>query len=235
MNLIILAAGIGSRLYPLTKETPKCLLKINSSDTILEKTISIVNKSQIHFDKTIVVGFKSDQIIKKIKDFYVILNPFYRVTNSIASLWLARDRLNDEILIMNGDICFSETVLKKILDSPLENFVVIDSSKKCNDADYKIVFTEGFVTNMGKNIPFDNYSGEYAGITKLNKEGASLLKEKIEEMVNNEQYDTWYETALLALINENNFKLSFLDISGERWVEIDSGKDLDYAKKIFLD
>nr|WP_319540132.1 phosphocholine cytidylyltransferase family protein [uncultured Methanospirillum sp.] len=234
MNLIILAAGIGSRLYPLTKETPKCLLKINESDTLLEKTIRIINQSQIKFNKTIVVGFKADQIINKINNFNVVINPFFRVTNSIASLWLSREHLNSDILIINGDICFSEIVLRKILESTLENFVVIDSSKKCNDADYKIVFNNGLVSNMGKNIPFDNYSGEYAGITKLNNEGSLLLKKKIDEMINEEHYDTWYETALLALIRDNNFQLSYLDISGDKWVEIDSSKDLEYAKQIFI-
>jgi len=210
-------------------------LKIDQNDTILDKTVNIIDKSQVHFNKTIVVGFKADQIINKLKNFQIIVNPFFRVTNSIASLWLARELLNDDVFIMNGDICFSGTVLKKILESPLDNFVVIDSSKKCNDADYKIVFSNGFVTDMGKNIPFDNYSGEYAGITRLNKKGALLLKQKIEEMVNKEQFDTWYETALLGLIRENGFQLSVLDISGEKWVEVDSVKDLDYAKKIVFD
>lgn len=233
MNLIILAAGVGSRLYPLTKNMPKSMLKINENQTILERTISTIENVNNQINIKVVVGFHGNIISSKLPKIECIENPFYRITNSIASLWFTRSFLNDEVIIINSDVCFEEEIFRQILESKKENFVLLDSMKKCSDADYKVVTQEEFVTNMGKSIPHDYYFGEYAGISKLNKNGAHLLKDKIEEMVEREVYDTWYETALVNLIKENHFKLSYLDIQGKKWIEIDTVKDLAYAKKIF--
>lgn len=232
MNIIILAAGIGSRLYPLTKDTPKCLLKIDHQ-TILEKTLSNLKNVDNSTHKYIIVGFEYNKIKEIIPDCIFIHNPFFRKTNSIASLWFASDLLDNEVLILNADVCLSKEILEKVFQSKLDNFVICDSSKKCTDADYKIVAQNNNVVNMGKILLDDNYLGEYAGLTKLNQEGALKLKHKIKEMVFNEQYDTWYETALVNLIKEQNFQLSYLDITNMPWVELDSIKDLERACTFF--
>lgn len=233
MNIIILAAGVGSRLYPLTKNTPKSMLKIDENQTILERTISTINNVSNKTNIKIVIGFKGSIISDKMANIECIENPFFRITNSIASLWFARSMLNDEVIIINSDVCFEEDLFREIIECKKENFVLLDNTKKCSDADYKVVTQNELVVNMGKSIPHDAYFGEYAGITKLNKKGAQLLKEKIDEMVEREDYDTWYETALVNLIKENYFKLSYLNIQGKKWLEIDTAKDLEYAKIIF--
>ncbi|WAI00840.1 phosphocholine cytidylyltransferase family protein [Methanogenium organophilum] len=230
MNVIILAAGIGSRLYPLTKNTPKCLLKINNDETILGRTLSILKKDASEFHIRIIAGFEANQIIEKFDDIDIIVNPFFRITNSIASLWFSKDLLSDEVTIINADVCFNSNIFEMINNCSNENFVVLDSSKNCTDADYKIVVEENLVTDMGKSIPFDNFSGEYAGITHLNKEGASHLRNKLEEKLLREEYDTWYETAICELIKEGSMKVSILDIAGQNWIEVDSEKELMYAK-----
>jgi choline kinase len=234
MNIIILAAGIGSRLYPLTKDTPKCLLKVDHQ-TILEKTLNNLklasNNSNLH--KYIVVGFEHEKIKEVIPDCIFIHNPFFRKTNSIASLWFANDLLTNESIIINADVCLSKEILEKVFQSKLDDFVICDSSKKCTDADYKIVVQDEHITDMGKILPSDNYLGEYAGLTKLSQNGAILLKHEIKKMVLNEQYDTWYETALVNIIKEQNFKLSYLDIASLPWIELDSIKDFDKACTFF--
>lgn len=230
MNVIILAAGVGSRLYPLTKETPKCLLKIDGDNSILDHNLSIIRDLNFADRIKIVVGFEAQKIIDSVIDVEIVLNPFFRRTNSIASVWFCREFLNERVIIMNGDVCFSKEVLQMILNHNKTNFVVLDKSHKCTDADYKIVVENDLVSNMGKTIPFDNYCGEYAGITHLDKNGALCLRKKIETMMIEENYDTWYETALVELIKENGFELSYLDISGQKWAEIDTIKDLEYLK-----
>lgn len=235
MNCIILAAGTGSRLFPLTKKLPKCLLNLHDNRSILERTIGIIRDVDQSIDITVVVGFERDQIYKKIDNVNFFANPFFRVTNSVASLWFARNKLDSDVLIINSDVCFSRDVLQSILSCEKDNFVVLDSSKKCTDADYKVVVRDGTVSNMGKNVPFDNYFGEYAGITRLDSSGASLLGCEIERMLNIEEYDTWYETALVHLVQENKITLEFMDIQGQKWTEIDTVKDLSIAKKIFDD
>jgi len=231
MNVIILAAGLGSRLYPLTKDTPKCLLKINKDNSILDHNLSIIRDLNFADSIKIVVGFEAQKIIDAVIDADIVINPFFRRTNSIASLWFCREFLNDGVIIMNGDVCFSTEALQMVLNHNKANFVVLDKSHKCTDADYKIVVENGLVSNMGKTIPFDNYCGEYAGITHLDKDGASLLRKKIDAMMLQENYDTWYETALVELVKENSLELSYLDISGQKWVEVDAIKDLEYLRQ----
>lgn len=235
MNVIILAAGIGSRLYPLTKNTPKCLLKINT-ETILHRAIRVIDSVKPELKKNIAIGFAAEKIIKEIKKFNsdvnIVINPFFRITNSIASLWFLRSSLKDDVIIINADICFSKEVFKTILEYGEDNFMVIDSSREYSDAGYKVTIENNLIVDMGKIISPDSYSGEYAGITKLNKNGATSLASKIEDMLFEEEYKTWYETALLKLIKENKLNLHYLDIKGLNWVEIDSAEDLQYAQKI---
>ena len=83
---------------------------------------------------------------------------------------------------------------------------------------------------MSKNL--DNYYGEYAGVTKLDKESSILLKRKIEEMVNSEAYDQWYENALVQMIFDDDFILNYKDISQYNWTEVDCVDDMLLAKKI---
>ena len=110
------------------------------------------------------------------------------------------------------------------------NFVVLDKSHKCKDADYKIVVENGLVSNMGKQF-LSIIIVVSAGITHLDKDGASLLRKKIDAMMLQENYDTWYETALVELVKENSLELSYLDISGQKWVEVDAIKDLEYLRQ----
>ncbi|MGV8108424.1 phosphocholine cytidylyltransferase family protein [Methanospirillum sp.] len=233
MNCILLAAGTGSRLFPLTKNIPKCMLELGNGCTLLERTIDIICDVDPLIDITIVVGFKRKKICEKIENIQIIENPFFRVTNSIASLWFAQRKLETDVLIINSDVCFSKELFQSILTCKKENFVVLDSSKKCTDADYKVVVDGDNVINMGKNIPFDNFFGEYAGITRLNTLGTILLKKKINQMLYNEIFDTWYETALVHLIKEDKFPIEFYDICGQKWIEVDTADDLSKAKKIF--
>lgn len=233
MNIIILAAGMGSRLYPLTKNTPKCLLKINDEETILSRSLSIISRGESNLFIRVIAGFEAKQIIETLKknnNVEIMINPFYRITNSIASLWFSRDLLSDDVIIINGDVCFSSDIFEMIINYEKDNFVVLDSSKNCTDADYKIVVKDDLVTNMGKSIPFDNYYGEYAGISRLSKKSAISLRRKIEEKLFREEYDTWYETALLDLIKENDLALSYLDLRGNTWIEVDNEKDLESAR-----
>lgn len=78
----------------------------------------------------------------------------------------------------------------------------------------------------------DNYTGEYAGVTKLDHDSAVLLKKQIEEMVEIGLYDQWYEDALVQMIFEKDFSLYYQDIGNFEWTEVDCVDDLVLAKKI---
>lgn len=237
VNAIILAAGMGSRLYPYTKDIPKCLLQYNDSKTLLEYTLD--NLSKYNTNNIIVIGYKStkinDAMLKNEKYYFTTLlyNPFYRITNSIVSLWMARNFLNDDVIIINSDVFASENIYDKIFNSELKDFVVFDSSRHYSDADYKVSinYNNNKVLSMGKLLDTTFYSGEYSGITKLSKETSINLSRKINNMVNQEEYSTWYETALVNLIEQESIELGCLDIKGLNWIELDTDMDYKALKK----
>lgn len=236
MNIIILVAGVGSRLYPLTKETPKCLLPIGKT-TNIERILSTLDSYEKFDGKYIVGGFEYNKLCSVVSTVQsnclsIKNNPFYKVTNSIASLWFCKDILekDEDTIIINGDVCFDSDIYKLVRETK-GNFVVVDSSIKCTDADYKVVCSSGLVTDMGKG-DIGEYFGEYTGITKLDGDTSYLLSNKVKEMVLKGQYDTWYETALAELVKKG-LKLTTLDIAGKIWVELDTLKDFRRANDLF--
>lgn len=228
MKAIILAAGYGSRLKPLTNNTPKSLLTLNNNERILDRTLRILRKKGLS-DISLVVGYKHEQF-DEYKDVVKIYhNPFFAVSNSIVSLWFAKENLDEDVIILNSDVIFSEELLQLVLDSKSEAAVLLDSSVK-KTADYKVDISDNKVTVMSKEL--DSFFGEYIGITTLKKESALILKRQIDKMISKELLNEWYETALVELIFTEDFKLSFVDVCEEHWIEIDNINDLALAKKM---
>lgn len=230
MRYIILAAGKGKRLHPLTLSCPKCLFNLDENYTILQR---MIDKIRLYDDKAeiiTVIGFMSDMIKDKIKGTKFIYNPFYDVTNSVASLWMVKEHLYDEVTIINGDIVIdsqlTRDVLVKSYDYPL---VLIDSSVKSN-GDYNAQVQDDNVLVMSKEL--SQYYGEYAGVTKIDKNTIGLFRNEVEKMVSDGYYDQWYENVLVQLIFNSNFKLKYKDVCDYQWTEIDCVDDLLKAKSI---
>ncbi|MHC4388956.1 MAG: hypothetical protein ACYSX1_10150, partial [Planctomycetota bacterium] len=129
-----------------------------------------------------------------------------------------------------SDIVVEEALFIDLLKISGAATVLMDSSKKY-DADYKVATYDDRVVIMSKELR--TYSGEYAGITKLSKDAALQLRRKIEAMVEEEQIDEWYETALVNMILNDSFVLNCFDISQYQWVEVDTVDDLLAARKIY--
>ena len=228
-RVIILAAGIGSRLKPFTDDTPKCLFKLGKDVTIVGRTVDIV-KRNVDTEVIIAVGFLHEKIESLLSEVTFVYNPFYRVTNSIASLWFAREYLDDDVIIINSDVVFEEKLFKEILRIDNPATILMDSSKAYS-ADYKVATYSDRVVMMSKEL--HTCSGEYVGITKLSKDSAMKLRQKIEAMVKNEQIDEWYENALVHMVLNDNFVLNFCDVSQFQWAEVDTVDDLLTAKMIY--
>lgn len=228
MKAIILAAGVGSRLGPFTENTPKCLFKLGKGLTVLERMVDIAKKN-IQGDIIVVTGYQSLKIEQLITGVTLVHNPFYQITNSIASLWFAREYLDDDVILINSDLVFQESLFKEIKNFDSPAFVTVDSSK-ISEADYKVAVFDDRVVMMDKGL--NEFFGEYAGITKLSKNSALGLREKITNMTYNGQFGEWYETALVSMILDENFCLNYMDVHQYQWTEIDTPNDFLEAKKI---
>ena len=233
MTYIFLVAGKGLRLHPLTLKHPKSLYKLDENTTILQRMINLIKKYDKNAEIIVVTGFMSNSIKEQIDGAIFIDNPFYGVTNSIASLWFAKDYLDKEnVTIINGDVVMAEDLVQDVLcKSVVSPFVLLDSSIK-TDGDYNVQVTQDKVLVMSKEL--NEYYGEYAGVSKLNNQSAILLRNEVQLMVQEGMYDQWYEDALVQMIFRNNFNLYYKDISEYSWTEVDCVSDLFYAKRIHL-
>lgn len=232
MEYIILAAGVGSRLYPYTKNSPKCLVKVTQHETVIERTVRLVNEFDESASITVVLGFCSKQIMELLGDSCnYIINPFYKVTNSVASLWFARDILlkRKSTVILNADIVFSRLLAKEICSLPNETIIYYDSSIRSH-GDYNVQILDGHMVVMGKEL--DEYDGEYVGITKYDSDGVQILYDEINSLVLEELYDQWYENGLVQLSLSERYLFRAIDVCEYQWSEIDCIDNLLKIRRI---
>lgn len=233
MTYIILAAGKGSKLYPLTLNNPKTSYKLDENTTVLQRIVRIIRKYDINAEIVVVVGYLSNFVKKELKDDNVIFvnNPFYEVTNSIASLWFARDYLEREnVTIIHGDVVFDDYLVENYITKDTNYpYSFIDSSVSEQGA-YNVVLKNDSIIVMSKKI--ENFNAKYAYVSKLDAVSSRLLKKEVDEMIASNMYDQYYEDALVEMIMFKDFKLNYVDIKSHEWSEFDSVDDFFVAQEI---
>ena len=233
MTYIILSAGKGAKLQPLTLNHPKSLYKLDDKNTILQRLVRMIRKCDTEAEIVVVVGYMYKQIQKELEDDNVkfVLNPFYSVTSSMGSLWFAKSFLQREnVTIINGDIVASDNLVEGVVSQHTDYpYVLLDSTHK--DANKYNVQVQGeLVCVMSKNLK--DYYGNYASITKLDAVSSRFLLEQLNQMVNEEMYNLFFEDALVQMIFQKNFELYYKDIKEYKWTEVDCVDDLLKARQI---
>lgn len=168
MKTLILAAGRGTRISRYLSGNPKCTVDIGEGKCLIQYTVDLLKSRGIR-DIGIVLGYKS-QVIRDVlegREVSFFYNPFYDVTNSIASAWFARDFLEgDDLLIMNGDVYLEDRLLDRILAEKKSPVMFADESRK-ETADYKFFYEDGILKKYGKELEGSDITGEYIGIGRL--------------------------------------------------------------------
>ncbi len=233
MKYIFMVAGKGTRLQPLTLKHPKSMYKLDEETTLLQRMVALIKKHDAEADIVIVTGHMHRAIEEQVKNVTFVYNPFYEVTNSIASLWFAKEHMDaDNIVLIDGDIVMSEELIRDVLCKPVDcATVLVDSSIK-TDGDYNVEVSGDQVLVMSKDLK--SYYGEYAGVTKLDHYSSILMRTEMDDMIEEGFFDQWYENALVQLIFKHDFKLYYNDISNYEWTEVDSVNDLLLAKQIHV-
>lgn len=229
MKAILMAAGYGGRISQFTNE-PKSLLKINN-ETIIRHTVKMLLKNNISV--TIIVGFKHKKIEEELSDLPVkfYYNPFFKVTNSIASLWIAREELETEedVILGNADVYWGQDILDIIL-SGNKNVEMLGDVTRVKTGDYFFGCKNGIIEKYGKELILEERTCEYVGIAKVKNAFLEIFKNQIEKLVDEGNYNFWWENTLYTL--SNKYSIHVKDVEGKFWSEVDYIEDYERIKKI---
>ena len=230
MRFLILAAGQGTRMHPFTRTTPKCLMHLGHGETVAERMARILRKLDPSAEIIYVLGFMHKEIRAVLPDYVkTIQNPFYSVSNSIASLWFARDIMDTDMVLINGDIVLSEAALAEIAGLKAPANIILDSSKRDN-LDCGVIVEGKRVTLMAKT--FKSGYGEYTGVIKVNAEVARRMRQQTEDMIEGNDLNNWSEYSLIQLILSEDMYVTYHDIAGHEWAELDTLNDLITARRV---
>lgn len=233
MKAILLAAGKGSRISKNIPNVPKCTLDINGIPLII-RTLKMLIANEIQV--TIVVGYLHKIIEDLIEQYQlnanIVYNPFFDITNSIASLWMAKEFLTeDNLIIANADVFWDEQILEQIIKEKKPVFMLSDKTR-VDDGDYFFLVENDKIVKYGKDLSRTERNCEYVGIGFLEKKFVKKFKKRLLEMIDRQEYNCWWENVLYSFINETN--IYSIDIKGKFWAEVDFIEDykriLDYAE-----
>ncbi|MEZ3422372.1 MAG: phosphocholine cytidylyltransferase family protein [Lachnospiraceae bacterium] len=256
MKVIILAAGQGTRLRPLTDNCPKCMVEVNGKSIIKRQLNTMYSCGIKENDITIVSGYKSEVLKEGLNNtsIHFIVNREYETTNMVYSLMCARDILeeNDDILVSYGDIIYSIPVLQEVLGNTEEASVVVDDgwysywSARCpdplDDAETLVIDHEGCLAEIGqKTTNISKIQSQYIGLMRFKGKGLEALLETSREALErtksgrklwrtDRDYYKMYMTDLLQGMADEGYKLKALHIQ-RGWYEIDDLDDLKLAEK----
>jgi len=229
MKAILLAAGVGSRISREVNK-PKSLLDIGTGEPLIHYTVRMLKRHGIPV--SIVVGYNKHLFFEALKDLDVTFyeNPFYRVSNSIASLWFAKDGIEagEDYLFANADVYLEEEILENLLAAKDEVTMLADY-RRILEGDYFFHCENGLVKGYGKEMPVEERTCEYVGVAKVGKGFIEDFKRIMCEMVDTEEYTTWWETVLYGHCDEVD--IHTLDAAPYFWSEIDYIEDYERIVK----
>ncbi len=238
MRAIILSAGQGKRLLPLTTHIPKCLLAVQDEVSVLEFQLRTLAACGVA-EASVIIGFGADRVeetlaMRPIPGLAVrtIYNPFYAQSDNLATAWLARSEMSDDFLLMNGDTLFTEEVLGRLLgskDAPLT--LTINVKDHYDDDDMKVSLADGGrLSAVGKKLLPAVVDGESIGLMLFRGAGVTAFRTALEGAIRGpEALKLWYLSVINGLAD--SMRIETANITGMWWGEIDSPEDLTEVRK----
>lgn len=233
MKAVILAAGIGSRLRPLTDSVPKCLVEVDGVP-ILQRQIEAFKKANID-EILVLTGYLSEKVDQFIEAnqydcVRVINNPDYLSTNNMYSLYLAMDALQDGFVLANGDVIFDPQIIRELIESEYENIIVTEKDSYNEESMKVIVDGNSRINFISKAIKPEEAYGNSIDVYRFSKEAREKLFECIEDHIKANDLKSWTEVAIAEILPHIIFKP--LNIGAKYWFEIDNFQDLEMANNI---
>lgn len=238
MRVIILAAGQGKRLLPLTSDIPKALLDIGGRPLIQRQIEAFAAQGLKDF--SVVVGYAAGRIEQALADLSAnmnvsirtVFNPFFAVTDNLASCWLARSEMASDFIQVNGDNVFRADLVEKLLAAKVQTAAVAINTKDAYDADdMKVMLDGGRLTEIGKTLPLDTVDGEAVGFYVFRGEGVKSYVKELELCMRDQQgLKRWFPYAVGSLAKKMD--IGTIPITGLKWCEVDFPVDLQGARQL---
>ena len=235
MKAIILSAGQGRRLLPLTKSEPKCALHV-AGRSILEAQLGEIAKCAID-EVLVVTGFgadRVDEIVTGIKAPRVrtLFNPFFALSDNLGTCWVAGPEMHEPFVLINGDTLFESEILQALLSSADSSPVtlVTDAKGSYDDDDMKVVVEGDRLRRVGKQLS-EGVNGESIGMMLFRGAGPQLFRATVEKAMRyGEGVKRWYLSAIDELAQQGLVKVC--SINGLSWCEVDDTADLAHAQGV---
>ena len=233
MKAIILSAGQGRRLLPLTERVPKCILPVRGRP-LIGRQIDTLARCGVT-DVTVVVGFAAEAVETTLAELYgpgrirTLYNPYFASSDNLVSCWVARVEMQQDFLLLNGDTLFEAKVPEQLLAAP-ERPVTLAVSRKdrYDDDDMKVILDGDRLVHVGKKLPVESVDAESIGMMTFRGDGPRLFRDAIERAIRTpEAQKQWYLSLIDTLARRDVVFTQAVPPLG--WAEVDSPADLERA------
>ncbi len=246
MKAIILSAGQGKRLLPLTETTPKCLLPVDGGRPALEIQLRALAACGIQH-ATVMVGFGADKVEHFLArcplpeiEVTTRFNPFFAVSNNLATCWTAIPEMTENFVLLNGDTLFEPAVLERLLLAPLASVTLaIDRKPSYDEDDMKVsIRHERTLAAVGKTLPPAVVHGESIGLMTFRANGVNAFRAALEQALRDStSLQRWYLSVIDSMANSSDASISsgveVASIEGLWWAETDTPEDLARVRAHF--
>ena len=229
MKALIMAAGKGSRISKNIDGIPKCALPLPDGTPIIRKSVEMM--LDLGIAPVLCIGYEGEKVRQALDGLAVKYyeNPFFAVTNNVASVWFALRELDgqDDVLLLSGDLYYPKSFLERALEAAGALSMFVDSSRIYDGDFYFHTDKDGYVDRYGAQLPLPMRQCEYMGFTKVSASMAPAFAQRIQDYIKQGIYQTYFEDIALSFNRKKEEKIDLVDVKGSFWREFDYYEDYE--------
>jgi len=239
MKAIILSAGRGSRLLPLTTDLPKCLLPVGLT-TVLGLQLDTLHAAGVN-DVTVVTGFNAQKVEEMVAargargpKVKTVFNPFYQVADNLATCWMVRDEMDEDFIVINGDTLFVPAIIISILEAQDTDIAVtIDQKDHYDGDDMKVTLDGRALTAIGKTLTPQQTHAESIGMLRFMGKGRETFRKMLEDKMRTPVGTSYWYLRAINDLAASGVAISTINIKGHDWAELDTPEDYEVVRALF--